>query len=105
MNNINNIKVILLKLVIGLLFLTVLFSVLIWFVSGAFLPFIVSGVLFTTFTVVTKIKYGLKIVEPTNDVYMKNRNDYIDECHSKHMDILTNPAYSHIPTNIHYDRD
>lgn len=62
-----NIRNALLTLVAGLLLFTVFFSALVWFISGTFLPFIVSGVLFTTFTVVTKIKYGLKIVEPLNN--------------------------------------
>ncbi|WP_242349343.1 hypothetical protein [Mucispirillum schaedleri] len=79
MKNINkfryNIRNALLTLVAGLLFLTVLFSALIWFVSGAFLPFIVSGILFTTFTVLARIKYGLKFVELLNDKNIQNQNN------------------------------
>ena len=101
----NKIKVALLKLVAGLLFLTVLFSVLIWFVSSSLLPLTISAIVFTSFAIFARIKYGLKIVELTDSVYMKKRNDFIDECYSEEMRILTEPGYSSIPANIHHNRD
>lgn len=103
MKNINkfryNIRNALLTLVAGLLFLTVLFSALIWFVSGAFLPFIVSGILFTTFTVLARIKYGLKFVESLNSEDILKQNN-MDKIHDNSSSSLHNAIYI---SNINHD--
>lgn len=75
MKNINKIRNALLTLVGGLLFLIVLFSIIIWFVSGSFLPLVISGIVFTSFTIFARIKYGLKFVEPLNDKNIQNQNN------------------------------
>lgn len=75
MKNINKIRNALLTLVGGLLFLMVLFSIIIWFVSGSFLPLVISGIVFTSFAIFARIKYGLKFVEPLNDKNIQNQNN------------------------------
>ncbi len=94
-----NIKIALLTLVAGLLFLTVLLSALILFVSGAFLPLIISVVLFITFTIFARIKYGLKIIEPLNDEDILKQNDSITMS-DNNSSSLSNAIYI---SNINHD--
>lgn len=94
-----NIRNALLTLVAELLLFTVLISALVWFISGTFLPFIVSGVLFTTFTVLARIKYGLKFIEPLNSENILEQNN-MNKMHDISSSSLHDAIYI---SNINHD--
>lgn len=90
-----NIRNALLTLVGGLLFLIVLFSIVIWFVSGSFLPLIISCIVFTSFAIFARIKYGLKFFEPLKD---ENRRKSL--MHNNSSQSLSDAIYI---SNINHD--